>query len=233
MTFDYDVFINEVSRQLNRKVKHVEIAKVLVERGIALDEKKCATALRNRKINKGRLKKDEEKVLVEYFEKLGVEFKNKCPIINQDALVIDYWEGCDYCIQDLKNPLMRPKVADKQLIENIWGMDSSQLCIVAMPGDRMDGGVNPIKDKDVLLIDLSDTNIANSGIFLYTANGNNASIARVSIDIEVNAENNEKIVRFDFDNPNKVPKKYTMSYLEKVNFKVIGRVRENYSRTTY
>lgn len=37
-----------------------------------------------------------------------------------------------------------------------------------MPGDTMDGGETPIKNKDMLIVDISDTNIQASGIFVYT-----------------------------------------------------------------
>lgn len=59
---------------------------------------------------------------------------------------------------------------DKRWLENIVGVSSTNAIIIQAKGNSMDGGDNPIKDGDLLLVDVSVKDVINNKIFLIQQN---------------------------------------------------------------
>ena len=85
----------------------------------------------------------------------------------------------------------------------------------------MDGGETPIKNKAMLIVDISDTYIQASGIFVYT------TIKGSLIFINGIKQSPDGTYRFYFRNSSYKEIYYTLDDLEKLGFKVIGRVIKN------
>jgi len=231
MRMSYEEMCTIVGEQTGKFPTHVENAQILVDYGVMKDVNKAANTLSNRKFNKGYLKTPEQRAFMQYYQEQGVEFPEVCPIVQEDGFNILYWEYCDKCLQDLKNPRVRSKVADKQILVNEWRREPKNMRIIAMAGDAMDGGIVPIKNKNVLGIDISDTNYANGGVYFYYTvcplNGKyNAGVARISITVDCK-------VKFEFDNPMKETEIYAKKELHEAGFVCVGRVLANFSRKTY
>lgn len=226
----YGEILKFVSEKRGKKVTHTEIAHILVENGLMDDIEKAANTLSNRKYNKSKLKDSERRAIQQHFINEGIDFPEDCPIVREDGCCVLYWEGCKSCLQDLKNPEIRPVVMDRQIMRQ-WGRDPKNMRIIAMSGDAMDGGINPIKNRNILFFDISDTNFANGGVYFYyticPVNGKyNAGVARISITVDCK-------VKFNFDNPMKESEEYTKQELKAIGFNCVGRVLDNLSRNTF
>ena len=137
-----------------------------------------------------------------------------------DAVEIIYYEN-PTLIETIKNPVITSIWMDRELIHDVWHKHEKNLRTLQMLGDTMDGGETPIKNKDMLIVDISDTNIQASGIFVYTTK--NGSL------IFVNGikQSPDGTYRFYFRNLNYKEIHYTLEDLEKLGFRVIGRVVKN------
>lgn len=143
----------------------------------------------------------------------------------QDRVEIKYLSICDNWDDKLKNPLVTSVWFDRELLTNIWRKNPDDLRIVKMIGDRMSGGEYPLKNDDILIIDISETEIINSGIYIFTTQDNeNVFINTVEKKIDGG-------VRFTFFNKYYDDKVYTLQQLEQLDFKIIGRVIKNLSLT--
>lgn len=125
----------------------------------------------------------------------------------------------------LKNPLVTSVWLDRELITNIWRKNPEDLRIVKMIGDRMSGGEYPLNNDDILIVDISEKEIINSGTYIFTTKGNeNVFINTVEKKIDGG-------VRFTFFNKYYPDKVYTLEQLQDLDFKIIGRVIKNLSLT--
>lgn len=140
----------------------------------------------------------------------------------QDAVEIIYYEN-PTLIEIIKNPVITSIWLDRELVHDVWKKDEKTLRTLQMPGDAMDGGDNPIKNKDMLIVDISDKNPMASGIFAYTTQ--NESLIFIN-DIKQKADG---ALKFNFWNTRYKEAVYTPDDLKKMDFKVIGRVVKNMS----
>lgn len=140
----------------------------------------------------------------------------------QDAVEIIYYEN-PTLIEIIKNPVITSIWLDRELVHDIWKKDEKNLRTLQMPGDAMDGGDNPIKNKDMLIVDMSDKNPMASGIFAYTTQGESLIFVN---DIKQRADG---ALKFNFWNTRYKEAVYTPDDLKKMDFKVIGRVVKNMS----
>ncbi len=141
---------------------------------------------------------------------------------NIDAVEIKYFEKSDLTAT-IKNPNITDFWLDRQLIRNIWKRDEKNLRIMQMTGDLMAGGDTPIKNQDMLIIDTSITDIMLSGVYAYTTR-NDSYIFINAIKQRLDGQ-----VLFYYWNKNYDDVIYTHTDLEKINFKIIGRVIKNLS----
>lgn len=193
-----------ISRQYVAKVKTNE----LEEEKIALIEKKYNVKLpRNFKI----VEKEE---------------KN---IEQGQAYPIPYWEGCSECSDMLKRDGFNDLKIDIELI-NSWNVKPEDLRIIAMPGEDMDGGEMPIRNKDLLVIDTSRNNIVESGVFFCTTHGN----SRVYVRRIIEKMTDDVYCVTTVDNlryKSIIEKKWTEEMWKQADVKVIGRVITNATYT--
>ena len=125
------------------------------------------------------------------------------------------------CEEKLKNSFSTSDWNDREKINLAWQKNEEDLYIIAMPGDKMDGGIYPLRNGDLLVIDTSQTDISNSGIYFYTTNNNE----------EVFVNNFRK--KFDgsivlgYSSPKYDDTIVSMEQLEAAGINIVGRVIKN------
>lgn len=229
----YRVALESLAKFLGYTPKHIEIAKVLVEAGLMKDIKKGANTLGNRYHYDGFLNCDEVLALRKHYYAEEEDYDIKESL--KDVCPIPYWEGCEDCIQNLKSPLiLRPKIADGEIIDKKLLRKRENFRQVVMPDRRMEGEPYRYKQGDLLCIDISDTNYANGGKFFYISKGKNSTaekyIAAVA-ELGINFDGN---TTFKFSNPTdptRPIKVFTQAELEERQFRVIGRVIYDWFKT--
>ena len=140
---------------------------------------------------------------------------------NTDKQEIVYWGKGLPCEEKLKNPFITSLWFDSEVINYCWQKNVADLNIIAMPGDKMDGGIYPLKNGDILIIDKSQTDVSISGVYFYTTNNNE----------EVFVNNFRK--KFDgsvvlgYSNQKYDDAIVSMEQLEAAGINVVGRVIKN------
>jgi len=128
--------------------------------------------------------------------------------------------------QRIKNNLVTTLWLDRELIEKDWRKSHENLRVTKMLGDKMNGGAHPLKNNDTLLVDISETDIINSGVYVYTTENEGEKLVFISgISIQANGD-----IKFYFTSPKTYQDKIlSTKELEKVNFAIVGRVIKNLS----
>lgn len=99
--------------------------------------------------------------------------------------------------------------------------------VIIMPHNKMNGGSYPLRARDILFIDISERDISRAGCYLFTSRNNTCYfLCNINITIEGN-------VRFSYSNPANASEEKTKSFaeLEKLDFRVIGRMFKNATLT--
>lgn len=199
--------------KLDREVARAEIADILgVTRQTAIKQK-------------DRLLTPEQKEKIE--KALGITLSMDTketaanPLTSADKIEIQYWGKGLPCEEKLKNSFITSLWFDREVINGGWQKDEKYLNIIAMPGDKMDGGNYPLKNNDILVIDTSETDISISGIYFYTTNNNE----------EVFVNNFRKIydgtIILGVTNPKYKDTPTDQEKLDAAGVKIIGRVIKN------
>lgn len=134
-----------------------------------------------------------------------------------------------YINPNLQTNIKTPKVTsiwfDRELVENIWNMNPSDLRIVTMLGDKMDFGSYPLRKNDILIMDISDKDVTKAGIYAFTTHNDTYMF--------INGINRrfDGTYRFYFYNNNYPEKILTDEEVEKADIKVVGRIVKNLSLT--
>lgn len=221
MKIKYRKFLDDITPVIGYRPMHKEIATILHEAGLVPDVEKSRNALGNRHLNDGWLPCEWHHALKEYYYLHSSQTKRGSETL-KDICEIPYWEGAKDCVQNLISPfLTRPKVGDLEFVVKVKKRKIENLRIIAAPDNRMKGEPTRIEQGDILLCDMSETNPANEGVYFFTTKGKIAGIARTRMDISGN-------IVFTFDNKAYEEKIKTLEELEKLKFKVIGRVIMNY-----
>ncbi len=128
--------------------------------------------------------------------------------------------------QRVKNNFITTLWLDRELIEKDWRKDYRNLRVTKMLGDKMDGGTHPLKNNDTLLVDVSETDIINSGIYVYTTENAGKKLVFISgMNVLANGD-----LKFYFTSSKAYQDKILSTKdLEKVNFAIVGRVIKNLS----
>ena len=139
---------------------------------------------------------------------------------------IPYWyhENCQN--DKIKDPEVTSLVLDLEMIVHKLNCDPENLRIIAMPGEEMDGGSYPLKNGDILLIDISQRDLTNSGVYFVTTHNNKMVFVRRLLELMFGS------IASSVDNPTyttQVNKTLTPKQLEEMDFKVVGRVIKNMS----
>ena len=196
------------SLQLNREVARTEIADALeISRQHAHNTK-------DRTLTEDQVAKIEKALKVNLSP-------SSTKSASSEKIEIRYWGEGLPCEGKIKNPRITSMWFDREVINDVWQKDGLDLNIVAMPGDKMDGGDIPFKNGDILVIDKTQTDISISGVYFYTTNN----------DEDVFVNNFRK--RFDgtivlgYTNSKYEDSIVTIDQLEAAGYKVIGRVIKN------
>ena len=127
----------------------------------------------------------------------------------------------------LKSPLVKERVQfDKEIVE-AWRRLPEAQRIVRMRGDKMNAGDYPLCDGDILIIDTSECDVANSGVYIYTTDlptGREVFISNVHIRPDGN-------YRLSYFNNRYEDVIYTLEQIKEMNFIVWGRVIKDLSLT--
>lgn len=141
--------------------------------------------------------------------------------LNNDIIQIPYIE---WLPDEMKNPKY-PDVVSRVMSIDDWGKIDS-LRIVAMNGDSMECYWYRIQNKDVLLIDTSETKVNADGRGVYFATSRNNTKFWVR---EMMEQLDESIEFRAYTQSEIITKVYTKQQLKDVDFKIIGKVIKNVS----
>lgn len=197
------------SLQLNREVARVELAEAL---NIT---RQYANNIKDKPLTQ------EQIAMIEKAFNVDLSPTKSSNANSSEKIELLYWGKGLPCEGKLKNPLVTSMWFDREVINGGWQKDEHNLNIVAMPGDKMDGGDIPFKNGDILIIDRTQTDISISGIYFYTTNN----------DEDVFVNNFRK--RFDgtvvlgYTNSKYEDSIVTIDQLEAAGYKVVGRVIKN------
>lgn len=223
MKVKYKEWLNGIVPVIGYRPQHKEIAIELHRAGLAKDIDKTRNALGNRYVTDGWLTCDEREALDEHYFMHASRTQRGAEAL-KDMCEVPYWEGAKDCIQVLVNPnVTRPKIADIEYITKELNCKPEYMRIIAAPDNRMNGKIARIKQGNILLMDMEEINPAREGVYLYTTKGKIAGIARLRVDIKGH-------IVFTFDNKMHQQRIFTLEELEKLDFKVIGRIIINYSQ---
>ena len=193
--------------RLGREVSRLEIANAL--------ETSAQWAIKNKDLPLS----DEQIEKIE--EVLGI--KLLVTSMYPGKIELKYWGEGLPCEEKLKNPAINSVLMDREIINTDWATDEKELNIIAMPGDKMDGGVKPYRNGNILVIDKTQTDISLSGVYFFTTNNNE----------EVFVNNFRKTpfgqVVVEFDNPKYENYEVSLEEFQNANINVIGRVIHNLS----
>jgi phage repressor protein C with HTH and peptisase S24 domain len=213
--------INELKIKTLQKISYEDVAKIL-----GLGSKQ---AVYNRITRKQELQPYEEAALDEYFynKKVNNINQNSFPESTSnnysltDRIEIDYWEGLP---EDLKNPNIMSVWFDREIIENAWGMKADHLCIIPMIGDKMTHYWYPIRNNDILIIDMSHNYIMGNGVYFAVSRNNTRFWIR-----EMQILINNDIQIKGFAPSGETTKVISADTLKEADFKIIGKVIKNVS----
>lgn len=114
---------------------------------------------------------------------------------------------------------------DRELVENIWRKKVENLRIITMLGDKMNSGSYPLRKDDILIMDISDTDITKAGVYAFTTHNDTYMF--------INGVNRrfDGLHRFYFYNPNYPEKFLTDEQVKTADIKIIGRIIKNLTLT--
>lgn len=207
----HDELLCRLQNLTNIKVKKSEIAKIL---------NFGYSAIANREKRNTPYSIEEIEKISQYF---NVDIlNNKKGNTTGDKMEIPYYS--DYRLKtDIKSSAITSIWFDRELVENIWRKDPTNLRIITMLGDKMDSGDYPLKNGDILIIDTSDIDITKVGIYAFTTSNNSYMF--------VNGVNRryDGACRFYFTNKAYPEKILTDEDVIKADIRIIGRVIKNLS----
>ena len=148
------------SLQLNREVARVELAEAL---NIT---RQYANNIKDKPLTQ------EQIAMIEQALNVDLSPATNGNSNSSEKIELLYWGKGLPCEDKIKNPLVTSMWFDREVINGGWQKDEHNLNIIAMPGDKMDGGDIPFKNGDILIIDRTQTDISISGIYFYTTNNN-------------------------------------------------------------
>lgn len=208
----YTELFDTLQKLINYRPTAVQISKIL-------DLSKKAMYARQQRNSKF---SDEEIDKIYEFYKLdryvGFDVKDT----SADKVEITYYQNPNLKTE-IRVPLLTSLWFDRELVENIWKRKPENLRVIKMLGDKMDYGQYPLKNNDILIMDISDTDAFNSGIYAFTTHDDNY--------IFINNVNRkyDGSYKFTFLNPKYPDKIYSMEECQNFGLRIVGRVIKNLS----
>lgn len=225
--------IRDLQNLKNTKITQADIANAL---------KKTRANISLRIKNKSEVTISELEIIENYFNvKLFNEIKDvNCNLTNNDFFKQGDCEHCQnnhrckklsqpielFYVDGISDAWKRPDLTsfnfDVQMIKT-WNREINNIKVVVMAGDRMAGGSYPFNNRDILLIDISETDLSKSGAYFFSSR-NNKNFFLCNLDLKMNGD-----VEFTFKNTDykEYEKIKTAAELKELDFRVIGRVFKN------
>lgn len=207
----HDELLCRLQNLTNVKVKKSEIAKIL---------NFGYSAIANREKRNTPYSIEEIEKISQYF---NVDIlNNKKGNTTGDKVEIPYYND-SRLKTDIKSSAITSIWFDRELVENIWRKEPKNLRIITMLGDKMDSGDYPLRNGDILIIDLSETDVTKAGIYAFTTSNNSYMF--------VNGVNRrfDGTYRFYFTNKAYPEKVLTDEDAENADIRIVGRVVKNLS----
>lgn len=213
-----DECLNDLQKFTKEKITYEKVATVLKLKG------KQAVGMR---IRRKQPLKDWE------IEALNNEFKNRSNSQHSnisftsnyrptaDIIQIPYWSGLP---EELKHPEYTCVMAQRISIEQGWELKPENLCIVPMVGDKMVNYWYKINDGDILIIDTSKNHISGNGVYFATSQNNTRFWIR-----EMQVLVNNDVEFKGFAPSGNTVRVVSREDLEKVGFRIVGKVIKNVS----
>ena len=212
-----DEYLNDLQKFTKQRVTYEDVAKTLKLKG------KQSVGMR---IRRKQALKDWE------IELLDSAFKNNNQSTNSthnvaaaakvpDVIEIPYWDGLP---EELKHPEYTHVLAQRISIEQGWGLETENLRIVPMVGDKMTNYWYTIRANDILIIDTSYQHIAGNGVYFATSRNNTRYWIR-----EMQVLFNDDVELKGFSPSGNTTKILTRAQLQEVDFRIIGKVVKNVS----
>lgn len=232
----YRDYLDQVEKDFGIRPTHVEISNLL-------GGKPNANSLSNRLFNNGYLKQQERMILDAHYYNKEMDanlIKTNENLINvicasshANFINVPYWEGID---EETTNRIKDDGVPFLPLgldyITNNLRCNPDNLRIISMLGDDMDGGTYPIRNKDLLLIDISRNQPYESGVFFVTTHGGTRQYVRRIF--ERMTDSSRYYTTIDNEIYKKeIEKFWTVEKWEEADVQVVGRVIKNMSYTIW
>ena len=150
---------------------------------------------------------------------------------SSQEIVIPYWEGINEEITSrIKDDELPELTLNQDYIINKLKCKPENLRIISMLGDDMDGGQYPIRNKDLLLIDISRNQPYETGVFFVTTHGGTRLYVRRIFERMIDS------ARYFTTIDNEIYKKdiekyWTEEKWKEADVQVVGRVIMNMSYT--
>lgn len=75
---------------------------------------------------------------------------------------------------------------DRRWLQNVVGVNPDNLTIIQAKGDSMDGGIHPIQDGDLLMVDVDDIEPVNNQVYVVRLTNQDLVVKRISKDWQGN-----------------------------------------------
>jgi len=208
---------------------------LLCDKEVTKNQIGSVIGLSRQTVHRNKDKKLEEKDIIKLEKEFDISIPRTYSIIERATsdkdlsrrfVDIPYWhdEKCEN--QKIKDKSVTSIVLDLELITHKLNCRPENLRIIAMPGEEMDGGTYPLKNGDILLIDTSQKDYSNSGVYFVTTQNNKMVFVRRLLELMYGS------ISSSVDNPIYAPqvnKTLSQKQLEEIDFKIIGRVIKNLS----
>ena len=138
---------------------------------------------------------------------------------------VNYWDGVkDF--EYLKRTDITSMCEDKNFIRSL-NKECDNICMIRIFNKKMDGGTYPYCENDIAYIDLGDTDCSDGGVYLFTTKtGGKKHIFVAQLNPNIDGD-----IVITYRNAVTLQKTRTPAQLKEVNFKIIGRVFYNKTRT--
>ena len=211
------------------------IISLLCDKEVTRNQIGSVIGLSRQTVHRNKDRKLEEKDIIKLEKEFDISIPRTYSIIERATsdkdlsrrfVDIPYWhdEKCEN--QKIKDKSVTSIVLDLELITHKLNCKPENLRIIAMPGEEMDGGTYPLKNGDILLIDTSQKDYSNSGVYFVTTQNNKMVFVRRLLELMYGS------ISSSVDNPIYAPqvnKTLSQKQLEEIDFKIIGRVIKNLS----
>ena len=203
-----DEKIQEIQNLTKRKITYAEVAQIF---GLT------RSAVQNWSLRQRHLKEYEIQKINEAFSINNAIQKDT----SNDIIKIPYIE---WLPEEMKNPKY-PDVVSRSVSIDDWGQIES-LRIVAMNGNSLENYWYKIQNKDVLLIDTSETKVNADGRGVYFATSQNNTKFWIR---EMTEQLDGSIEFRAYPKSEIITKVYSKQQLKEADFKIIGKVIKNVS----